>query len=166
MADEGDITIELARRDDVPAIHAMLRALSETLDKADAIRSTEADIERFGFGSSPAFETMLARRAGKPVGLALFFFEFSTWRGRPGVYVQDLYVAAEMRGTGLGRRLLEAVAARAAMRDAVYMRLSVHAGNDEGAGFYERLGFDAPDEQILVLEGDEFAAMRRKAERK
>ena len=57
---------------------------------------------------------MIARQDGKPVGLALFFFEFSTWRGRPGVYVQDLYVAADMRGTGLGRRLLEAVAARAA----------------------------------------------------
>jgi len=145
----------------VPAVHAMLCALSETLDKAEAIRSTEADIERFGFGPSPAFETMLARRAGEPVGLALFFYEFSTWRGRPGVYVQDLYVAAGMRGTGLGRRLLEKVAAHAALRDAVYMRLSVHAGNDEGAGFYQRLGFDAPDEQVLVLEGDAFASMSR-----
>lgn len=158
------ITIELAKRDDVPAIHAMLKALSATLDKENAIESAPEDLARYGFGDQPAFETMIARKNGKPVGLALFFFEFSTWRGRPGVYVQDLYVAAEMRGTGLGRRLLQEVAARAAQRNAVYMRLSIHAGNDEGAGFYERLGFEAPDEQVLVLEGDSFSAMCNKGE--
>lgn len=157
----ASITIELAKREDIPAIHAMLRALSSTLDKEDAILSSPEDLARFGFGEMPAFETMIAKQDGVPVGLALFFFEFSTWRGRPGVYVQDLYVAAEMRGTGLGRRLLQKVAARASARNAVYMRLSVHAGNDEGAGFYERLGFEAPDEQILVLEGEGFSAMRR-----
>lgn len=160
----GAITVELATRADVPAIHQMLKALSSTLDKEDAIESSPEDLARYGFGDHPAFETMIAKQDGKPVGLALFFFEFSTWRGRPGVYVQDLYVAAEMRGTGLGRRLLQEVAARAAARGAVYMRLSIHAGNDEGAGFYERLGFEAPDEQTLVLEGDGFAAMRDKGE--
>lgn len=165
MTGAGEITIELARREDVPAIHAMLRALSETLDKGDEIRSSPEDLARYGFGEHPAFETMIARKDGVPVGLALFFFEFSTWRGRPGVYVQDLYVAAGMRGTGLGRRLLGAVAARAGLRNAVYMRLSVHAGNDEGTGFYERLGFEAPHEQVLVLEGEGFTAMRRNGEK-
>jgi GNAT superfamily N-acetyltransferase len=165
MIAAGEITIGLARREDAPAIHAMLCALSVTLDKAEEVQSSPEDIARYGFGEHPAFETMIARKKGVPVGFALFFFEFSTWRGRPGVYVQDLYVAAGMRGTGLGRRLLGAVAARAGLRDAIYMRLSVHAGNDEGTGFYERLGFEAPHEQILVLEGDGFAAMRRNGEK-
>ena len=165
MAAAGDITIELAAPGDVPAIHAMLRALSATLDKEDEIQSSPEDLARYGFGERPAFETMIAKKDGQPVGLALFFFEFSTWRGRPGVYVQDLYVAADMRGTGLGRRLLNAVAARAGQHNAVYMRLSVHAGNDEGAGFYERLGFEAPHEQVLVLDGEGFVAMRRDGEK-
>jgi ribosomal protein S18 acetylase RimI-like enzyme len=159
------ITIETARHEDVAAIHAMLRALAVSLGQEGDIRSTPEDIARYGFGGSmPAFETMIARQDGMPVGLALFFFEFSTWRGRPGVYVQDLYVAAEMRGTGLGRRLLAAVAERAAQRNVTYMRLSVHAENEDGAGFYERLGFHAPAEQILVLEGGAFRDLQSEGE--
>lgn len=162
MADEV-ITIELARSEDAPAIHAMLRALSATLHKETQIQCSPEDIAHYGFGEIPAFETVIARRAGKPVGLALFFFEFSTWRGRPGVYVQDLYVAAHMRGRGLGQRLLGAVAERAAARNATYMRLSIHNSNDKSAGFYDRLGFEAPDEKILVLQSRGFTALQSEA---
>ncbi|MGA8261337.1 MAG: GNAT family N-acetyltransferase [Arenicellales bacterium] len=162
MADD-EITIQAARPEDAPAIHAMLRALSTALDREDELQSSPEDIARYGFGGTPAFETIIARRGGEPVGLALFFFEFSTWRGRPGVYVQDLYVAAGMRGTGTGRGLLAAVAERAAARGAVYMRLSIHSGNAEGAGFYERLGFEASNEKILVLEGAGFSALGSEA---
>jgi GNAT superfamily N-acetyltransferase len=123
-----------------------------------------ARLERFCGAASGLWGSCIA--PGEPAGLALFFFEFSTWRGRPGVYVQDLYVATGMRGTGLGRRLLAAVAERAAARDATYMRLSIHAGNGEGAAFYGHLGFEAPDETILVLEDTGFAALRRQAEQK
>jgi GNAT superfamily N-acetyltransferase len=155
----GEIAITAATREDAPAIHAMLRALGASLGRADEIQSTPEHILRFGFGPSPAFETVIARQNGEPVGFAIFFYEFSTWRGCPGVYVQDLYVADTMRGTGLGRRLLAAVVTRAALRHARYMRLSVHAGNDDGMGFYERLGFTAPHEQTLVLEGGNFTAI-------
>lgn len=148
-----------ATRADAPAIHALLRALAQALDRPHDVKSTPADIERYGFGPKPAFETMLARRGPKAVGLVLYFYEFSTWRGRPGVYIQDLYVADDLRGTGLGRQLLAAVAKRAAAEQARYMRLSVDVGNDEGLGFYGRLGFSAPNEQTLVLEGEHFEGL-------
>jgi ribosomal protein S18 acetylase RimI-like enzyme len=131
--------------------------LSVALNRPHDVKSTPDDIARYGFGPSPAFETMLARRGAAPVGLVLYFYEFSTWRGCRGVYIQDLYVDDALRGSGLGRRLLAAVAADAT--DAHYMRLSVDVGNDEGLGFYGRLGFVAPNEQTLVLEGVPFAAL-------
>lgn len=160
MAD--DIEIVSATHEDAPAIHTLLRALAVALNRPHDVKSTPDDIARYGFGPSPAFETMLARRNSKPVGLVLFFYEFSTWRGYPGVYIQDLYVDDDLRGSGLGRRLLAAVAARAAAQQATYMRLSVDIGNDEGLGFYGRLGFTAPNEQTLVLEGGNFAELARR----
>ena len=153
------IVIARATREDAPAIHTLLRALSRALDRPHDVRSTPDDIARYGFGPSPVFETVMARRGGEPVGLALFFYEFSTWRGCPGVYIQDLYVDDDLRGSGLGRRLLAAVAAHATEREAAYMRLSVDVGNDDGLGFYGRLGFTAPNEQTLVLEGALFLAL-------
>ncbi len=153
------IVIAGATRADAPAIHDLLRALARALDRPHDVRSTPDDIARYGFGASPSFETVIARRGTAAVGLALFFYEFSTWRGCPGVYVQDLYVDEMLRGTGLGRRLLAAVVAQAAGREARYLRLAVDAGNAAGLGFYGRLGFVAPQEQTLVLEGCDFAAL-------
>jgi ribosomal protein S18 acetylase RimI-like enzyme len=157
MAD--DIDIASATREDALAIHVLLRALALALNRPHDVKSTPADIARYGFGPSAAFETVLARCGGKPVGLVLYFYEFSTWRGCPGVYIQDLYVDDDLRGMGLGRRLLAAVAARAAEQQATYMRLSVDLGNDEGLGFYGRLGFTAPNEQTLVLEDAHFTEL-------
>jgi GNAT superfamily N-acetyltransferase len=153
-------TIALATRDDVPAIWQMLRALGAALNRADDVKSTPEDIGRFGFDSSPAFEAIVARLPHTPVGLAIYFFEFSTWRGARGVYLQDLYVAEAVRGQGVGRHLLSAVAERARVRDARYMRLSMHAGNVDGLRFYERLGFVSQDEHALVVEGESYDALR------
>src|SRR6185312_17294253 len=153
------IIIANAAREDASAIHELLRKLSVALNRPHDVKSTPDDIARYGFGPNPTFETILARRGGEAVGLVLYFYEFSTWRGCPGVYIQDLYVKDDLRGTGLGRRLLAAVARRAFAERARYMRLSVDVGNDEGLGFYGRLGFTAPNEQTLVLEGEQFASL-------
>lgn len=157
-----EIIIANALREDAPAIHDLLRKLSVALDRPHDVKSTPEDIARYGFGPNPTFETILARRGGKAVGLVLFFYEFSTWRGCPGVYIQDLYVDDTLHGSGLGRRLLAAVAARASEHEARYMRLSLDVGNDKGLGFYERLGFDAPSEQMMVLDGDHFKRLAKK----
>src|SRR6185437_11121327 len=149
-----DIIVANALREDAPAIHELLRKLSVALNRPHDVKSTPDDIARYGFGPNPTFETILARRGDEAVGLVLYFYEFSTWRGCPGVYIQDLYVDDTLRGSGLGRRLLASVAARAFEREARYMRLSVDIGNDDGLVFYQRLGFDAPHEQTMVLDGD------------
>jgi ribosomal protein S18 acetylase RimI-like enzyme len=159
---KDDIVIENAAREDAAAIHDLLRKLGVALNRPHDVKSTPDDIARYGFGPNPTFETILARRGGKAVGLVLYFYEFSTWRGCPGVYIQDLYVDDALRGSGLGRRLLASVAARASEREARYMRLSLDVGNDEGLGFYERLGFDAPSEQMMVLDGEHFKRLAKK----
>ena len=146
------ITIRRAKEGDAALVHRLLRDLAETLGKAEVFSSTASDIERFGFGDDPRFEALLAFEGDEAVGLALYFFEFSTWRGRPGVYVQDMYVAPRMRGRGLGRELMEAVVRRSRERGGRYVKLSVYDGNQQAIGFYRSLGFEICDgEQVLAL---------------
>jgi ribosomal protein S18 acetylase RimI-like enzyme len=158
----GDIIIREAVEGDAPAIHAMVVALAHHVGKPELVTSTVRSIRRHGFGGDQAFETLIAERAGKPVGLVLFFDEFSTWRGRRGLYVQDLYVAESERASGLGRRLLAELAARGAKKDADYIRLSVEAANQGAAKFYERLGFEErTSERMFVLAGEAFKALSK-----
>ena len=146
------ITIRRALRQDAALVHRLLKELAIALGKGDVMTSTSADIERFGFGDDPRFEALLAFDGQEAVGLALYFFEFSTWRGRPGVYVQDMYVAPAMRGRGLGRDLMEAVIRRSRERGGRYVKLSVYDRNEQAVGFYRSLGFEVSDEeQVLAL---------------
>jgi ribosomal protein S18 acetylase RimI-like enzyme len=159
---ETSVLIRPAFPDDAPAIHAMVVELARDTGKLDLITSTSDDIRRHGFGDAPAFGTLIALRDGKPVGLAVYFGEFSTWRGRRGVYLQDLYVVPDMRGSGLGRRLVKAVVERTAAEGASYMRLAVDADNDAAAKFYERIGFaEIVEDRLFMLIGDAFEKLKR-----
>lgn len=154
--------IRPADPDDAPAIHAMVVALARDTGKLDLITSTPDDIRGAGFGATPAFKSLIASRDGKPVGLALYFDEYSTWRGRRGVYLQDLYVVPEFRSTGLGKRLVKAVVERTATEKATYMRLAVDAGNEAAARFYERIGFaEVVEDRLFMLVGDAFDKLKR-----
>jgi GNAT superfamily N-acetyltransferase len=145
---------------DAVAIHTMLLAIAATTGEADKIAGTPHDLARHGFGAAPAFRALIAEAAGRPVGLCLFFTTFSSWRGRLGLYVQDLYVDPSVRGGGLGRRLLAAAAAEGARHGATHLRLSVDAGNAAAEAFYRRVGFEAAGhERIQVLDGAAFAAL-------
>ena len=146
------IKIRLASREDMPLLHKLLRELAEALGKSHEIKSTVQNLLDFGFGEQPQFETMLAFEADHAVGFAIFFPEFSTWLGTPGVYIQDLYVARELRGSGLGRDLLKSVQEHAGKWGSRYMKLSVYDGNQKAVAFYQHLGFDLrEDENTLVL---------------
>lgn len=152
MKSVSNIKIRLARVEDVPQIQRLLLELAGVLGKLNEIRGSEQDLEQFGFGDHPRFEAMLALEEKQAVGLTVFFYEYSTWRGAPGVYVQDLYVSNHLRGTGLGRELLGAVRERARARGGRYVKLTVFDGNQDAISFYRHLGFElCEDEQALVL---------------
>ncbi|PLX37684.1 MAG: GNAT family N-acetyltransferase [Hyphomicrobiales bacterium] len=135
-----DAIIRLAEADDAEAIHAMLEALAGYIGAETKMVASAADLRRFGFGEHPAFEALIAESDGEALGLCLWFPTFSTWRGRPGVYVQDLYVSDHARGMGLGRRLLAAAAERGRQIGATHLRLAVDHDNSDAKAAYRRIG--------------------------
>jgi GNAT superfamily N-acetyltransferase len=152
MTAASEIRLRAAAPEDAATVHALLLELAAALGKANAIHSSAADIARYGFETQPRFEAILAFEREQAVGLAVFFYEFSTWRGVPGVYVQDLFVSPGSRGRGIGRLLIEAVRSRAATWGGRYVKLSVYDGNPGAIAFYRKLGFEIrDDEQVLVL---------------
>jgi len=158
-------TIRRATEADAAAIHAMVLDLAAAIGMTDQVASRVSDIRDHGFGADPAFEALIAEHDGAPVGLCLFFETFSTWAGRRGVYVQDIYVAEAARGLGLGRKLLAEAAAISRARGGSYLRLSVEAANDSAQAFYTRIGLTwSSTERIYHARGDDFAALAADAE--
>ncbi|WP_127904263.1 GNAT family N-acetyltransferase [Solirhodobacter olei] len=156
------VAITIAGEADAEALADMLAALAQELGGRDRFHSTAATLARHFSGPRPFFHAVIARDGGTPAGFALFFPHFSTWRGQPGAYVQDLWVSPPGRGTGLGERLL-AASARHAAEDwrAAYLMLSVDAANSGARRFYERLGFRLQaDDRPMALDGTAFARLR------
>jgi ribosomal protein S18 acetylase RimI-like enzyme len=134
-------TIREAGPDDVPEVHRLLVALATEIGDGAVFRSTKATLARDGFGERPHFGVLLAEQGVEAVGVAVFMPYYSTTRGEPGVYVQDLYLAPSARGRGLATRMLAAVMERARAWDAGFLRLTVYRDNEPAIGFYRRLGF-------------------------
>jgi len=139
------ITLRFATSGDVALLLQLIRELAAYEQAPDAVVATEDDLRRHGFGAERRFEALLAFVDGEPAGFALFYPDFSTWLGRPGLYLEDLYVREWARGRGVGRRLMARVAALAIERDWPALHFNVLDWNP-AAGFYHRLGIDARDE--------------------
>ena len=156
-----EIDIRVANEADADDILAMLRCLAEETGDGDRFCCRVGDIREHGFGERPAFECLIAERGDRNLGLALYFPLFSTTRGRPGVYLQDLWVAPDCRDVGLGTRLLRRVIERAANQwQAVYLDLMVHGHNEGADRYYRRHGFEErADDRHLTLEGGAFEAL-------
>ncbi|MBZ9963045.1 GNAT family N-acetyltransferase [Mesorhizobium sp. B292B1B] len=151
------VTLRPGRIDDVETIHAAILKLGNNIGAHQEITSTPEDLRRYGFGERPAFSTLIAEVDGEFAGLCLYFPIFSTWMGRPGVYVQDLYVEDRFRGRRIGERLLRRVAAECRKQGGVYLRLSVDTDNESAKAFYERLGIAwSSYEQTQKIIGDAF----------
>ncbi|MEQ1568312.1 MAG: GNAT family N-acetyltransferase [Myxococcota bacterium] len=125
---------------DVGLVLSLIRELAEYERLADQVVATEALLRESLFGPRPAAEVRIAEVAGEGVGFALFFPTFSTFLGRPGIWLEDLFVRPAHRGSGLGRALLAAVAREAVARGAGRLEWSVLDWNEPALGFYRALG--------------------------
>lgn len=135
-----DVTIRPATPDDAGLVLGLVRGLAAFERAPDAVRATEDDLRRGLAGPRPAFECLLAEAAdGEPAGMAVFFPTYSTWEGRPGLKLHDLFVRERARGTGVGRRLLAALARVALERGCTRLDLDVLDWNP-ARRFYERSG--------------------------
>ena len=139
------ITLRFATSGDVALLLQLIRELAAYEQAPNAVLATEDDLRRYGFGAERRFEALLAFVDSEPAGFALFYPDFSTWLGRPGLYLEDLYVREWARGRGVGRRLMARLAALAIERDWPALHFNVLDWNP-AAGFYHRLGIDARDE--------------------
>ena len=139
---------------------ASLVGIAKAVKELHKLKSKPEDIRRFGFGEAPAFETLIAEIDGRFAGCCLYFASFSTWFGRPGVYVQDFYVADEFRGQGVGEKLLQRLASVTRKRGGCYIRLAVDTQNYRAQAFYTRAGIKHSDtEQIHAAYDEDFDAL-------
>jgi len=147
MALDRKTNIRQAMPGDAAAIHTMVKGLAEALDLAGKSKSSVDDLLKYGFGENAAFNALIAECDGEAVGMCTYFPIFSTWNGRPGVFVLDLYVAQSQRGGGLGKDLLIRLASIARERGATFMRLGVDNHNIRGQAFYHRIGFTPMEDE-------------------
>jgi GNAT superfamily N-acetyltransferase len=135
---------------DVPTIVKLIRGLAEYERLAHEVEATTARVRAHGFGRRRYFETIICRRGGTPVGFALYFFTYSTFLARPTLYLEDLFVLPEERGTGAGRALLRALARIAVRRGCGRLEWAVLDWNRPAIGFYKRLGAKLRRQWILT----------------
>jgi GNAT superfamily N-acetyltransferase len=136
----ASITIRQATVDDVPLILSFIRGLADYEKLLDAVKATEEGLRETLFGHKPAAEVLIAEDDGQPVGFALFFENYSTFLAQRGIYLEDLFVIPEARGRGVGRVLLQRLAALALERDCGRLEWAVLDWNAPAKGFYKKMG--------------------------
>ena len=152
---DNPIRLASAVEADVPVILRLIKALAEYEELTHLVSATEADLHRWLFGPTPVAEVVMARAGDEAVGFALFFHNFSTFLGRPGLYLEDLFVVPEWRGRGVGQALLAHLARVAVERGCGRMEWSVLDWNAPAIRFYTRLGAAPMEEwRICRLTGD------------
>ena len=134
------VTIRPARLGDEAAILRLVIALAVYEREPDAVKATEESLRATLFGEQPQVFAHIAELDGEPVGLALWFLTYSTWTGRPSLYLEDLFVAEVARGTGTGRALLTALAKEARTRGCARMDWAVLDWNEKAREFYRHIG--------------------------
>lgn len=142
----ADLILRAPRREEVPEVLALIRELAAYERLADEAVATEADLALALFGERPFAEVVLACRGATAVGYALFFHNFSTFRGKPGLYVEDLFVRPAARRRGVSRRLFAWLARTALERGCTRLEWAVLDWNAPSIGFYRGLGAVAQDE--------------------
>ncbi|HEY2124446.1 MAG TPA: GNAT family N-acetyltransferase [Chthoniobacterales bacterium] len=160
MKAAGTFTIRPAGIADVPIILQLIRDLATYERAPNDVTATEEQLRKVLFGDRPSAEVLLGWEGESPVGFAVFFHNFSTWLGRPGLYLEDLFVQPEKRGRGYGRALLEHLARIARERGCGRMEWAVLDWNEPAIQFYRKLGAAPMHEwTVFRLTGDEIARL-------
>ena len=154
------LTIRPATAADLPLIAQLIRDLADYERLASEVRFDLAVLGEKLFGARPYAEVLIGELDGEPQGFALFFHNFSTFEGKPGIYLEDLFVRPAARGSGLGKALLAKLAALTLARDCARLEWSVLDWNEPAIGFYKKLGARAMDEwTIMRLDGAALARL-------
>lgn len=138
--DTQEFTIREARPDDVPLVLEFIRALADYEKLLDQVSADEVTLGESLFGPGAAVGVLIAEQCGEPAGFAVFFHNFSTFLGRPGLYVEDVFVKPQFRGRGLGRRFFVELAKIAFRRGCGRMEWAVLDWNEDAIRFYRKLG--------------------------
>jgi GNAT superfamily N-acetyltransferase len=154
------LSIRSAERSDAALILAFVRELAEYEHEPRAAVATEEDLLRDGFGPQPRFHCLIAEWNHAPAGFALFFYNYSTWEGRAGIYLEDLFVRPAFRKQGIGRALFACLAQRAIEEDLSRMVWQVLDWNQPAIDFYKSLGAQpAAEWRTMRLSGDAIRAL-------
>jgi GNAT superfamily N-acetyltransferase len=153
-------SIRPATQADLPLIAALIRALADYEKLAHEVHFDEGVLDDKLFGERPYAEVVIGEIEGAAQGFALFFHNFSTFEGRPGIFLEDLFVRPEARGSGLGKALLAHLAKLATQRDCARLEWAVLDWNEPSIGFYKSLGARMMDEWTTMrLDGAELHAL-------
>lgn len=156
------ISIRRAQPDDVKTIMGFIRQLAIYEKAEHEVVASEAQTHDVLFGPHAHCDAMIAEHNGEPIGFALYFFNYSTWLGRPGLYLEDLFVMPESRGLGAGKGLLKALAKVAVERNCGRFEWSVLDWNTPAIEFYESLGAEPQSEwTIYRVTGQALEALAR-----
>lgn len=157
---ETPFTIRPAERADIPLLLDFIRELAEYERLADEVSATEDVLERTLFGEPTYAEALLGYAGETPVGFAIFFHNFSTFLGKPGLYLEDLYVKPDHRGNGYGRAMLRHLAQLAVERDCGRFEWAVLDWNVSAIQFYRCLGARPMEDWLIYrLDGDALQAL-------
>ena len=149
------LQIRFATEEDTGLILSFIKALADYEKLAHEVQADESSLRRSLFGDRPAAEVLIAELDDEPAGFALFFHNFSTFLAKPGLYLEDLFVKPELRGHGIGRKLLARLAAIAEERGCGRFEWWVLNWNEPAIEFYKRLGAKAMDEwTVFRMTGD------------
>jgi GNAT superfamily N-acetyltransferase len=158
------LQIRAAQPEDVGTILKLIRGLAEYEHQPEAAQATEADLLRDGFGPHPKFHCVIAYWQGTPAGFALYFHNYSTWKGRSGIFLDDLFVWPEYRGKGIGKALLLHVARIAAAENCGRYEWLVLDWNAPAIEFYEALGARLMKQWLpMRVEGDALLELAKKS---
>jgi GNAT superfamily N-acetyltransferase len=154
------LRIDAATERDVPVILTLIKALAEYERMSADVTADESGLRASLFGPTPAAEVVIARAGDDPVGFAVWFYNYSTFLARRGLYLEDLFVVPEWRGRGVGRALLAHLAQIALVRNCGRMEWSVLNWNEPSIGFYRSIGARPMDEwTVYRLTGDDLARL-------